>query len=103
MLCKGDLALLFDQPGRLKSIVETSLHLFEPLLKASLVIDALQSELLGQFNPSGPLLLYRVIVLGDAFLRIAVLRSLFFLFSICRHSLLESSDLSPRFLHHLLI
>ena len=101
MLCKGDLALLFDQPGRLKSIVETSLHLFEPLLKASLVIDALQSELLGQFIPSGLLLLLRVIVLGDAVL--TVLRSLFFLLGICRQSLLESSDLSPRFLHHLLI
>ena len=57
MLCKGDLALLFDKPGRLKSIVETSLHLFEPLLKASLVIDPLQAELLGQFIPSGLLLL----------------------------------------------
>ena len=101
MLCKGDLALLFDQPGRLKSIVETSLHLFEPLLKASLVIDALQSELLGQFIPSGLLLLLGVIVLGDAVL--TVLRSLFFLFGLCRQSLLESSDLSPRFLHHLLI
>ena len=101
MLCKGDLALLFDQPGRLKSIVETSLHLFEPILEASLVIDALQSELLGQFIPSGLLLLLGVIVLGDAVL--TVLRSLFFLFGLCRQSLLESSDLSPRFLHHLLI
>ena len=98
MLCKGDLALLFDKPGRLKSIVETSLHLFEPLLKASLVIDPPQSELLGQFIPSGLLLLLRIIVL-----RVAVLRSLFFLFGLCRQSLLESSDLSPRFLHHLLI
>ena len=103
MLCKGDLALLFDKPSRLKSIVETSLHLFEPLLKASLVIDALQSELLGQFIPSGPLLLLRVIVLGGTFFRNAVLRSLFFLISLCRQSLFESSDLSPRFLHHLLI
>ena len=98
MLCERDPTLLLDEPGRLKSIVETSLHLFEPLLKASLVIDPLQAELLGQFIPSGLLLLLRIIVLGDA-----VLRSLFFLFGLCRQSLLESSDLSPRFLHHLLI
>ena len=93
MLCERDPTLLLDQPGRLKSIVETSLHLFQPLLKPSLIVDTSLPELLGEFIPRGLLLLLRVTALGD----------LLFLNLLNLWSFLESPDLSPRFLHHLLI
>ena len=46
VLCERDPTLLLDELGRLESIVETSLDLFEPLLEPSLIVDTSLPELL---------------------------------------------------------
>ena len=47
VLCERDPTLLLDELGRLESIVETSLDLFEPFFEPSLIVDTSQPELLG--------------------------------------------------------